>query len=265
MGKRYLSLFLVLAVLFALSGCGGKEEQEGWLVRLGRLATETAIERSEEHGDMVEEGMLELVIDKIHPGSFTREDANEIFLDCWFKGMPHMGGLDSRAGIILDADTLEVIAYKEFLGDRVTLAFPRTAKGLERVLFLDGTGSQGTWIRYVSLWSVQDGQWEALPTGIADCVRYVKGDREPFDITEHEKYENGTEIRNGFCYLDETMDEGYRLAVTCEYGFTGLFQPGSRPEAELTAILSWNPYTERFELEGDTVQPAAQQAQPEKQ
>lgn len=111
-----------------------------------------------------------------------------------------------------------------------------------------------------TLWSLQDGQWEALPTGIADCVQYVKRDREPFDITEME-YAIGIEIRNGFCYLDESMDSGYRLAVTCEYGMSGLFQPGATPPAELMAILDWNPYRECFELDESTVQPTVQQTQ----
>ena len=260
--KKKSKLFVFFGwVLFVLSACGRKEmSEDGWLAKLDKLATETIIERSDGFGDMAEDGTLEIVIAKIHPGSFTQPDANEIFLDCWFKGMPHVGGLDSRAGILLNADTMTVIAYQEYLGDEITLSCPRTAKGQNRILCLRGSGSQGTRVQYISLWSVNDGRWEALPTGIAECVQYEKKGKEPFEISENE-FE--ITIYNGFCYMDEVMYSGSRLAVAREYGLSGLFEPDAVPAAELAAILIWNPYTERFEVDGHAVQPDALQALPD--
>ncbi len=259
--KSKLFVFFVW-VLFVLSACGRQEASEdGWLAKLDKLATETIIERSDGFGDMAEDGTLEIVIAKIHPGSFTQPDANEIFLDCWFKGMPHVGGLDSRAGILLNADTMTVIAYQEYLGDEVMLSCPRTAKGQNRILCLRGSGSQGTRGQDISLWSVNDGKWEALPTGIAECVQYEKKGKEPFEIIENE-FE--ITIRNGFCYMDEVMvDSGSRLAVVREYGLSGLFEPDAAPAAELAAILIWSPHTERFELDMHAVQPDALQPLPD--
>lgn len=258
--KTKLFVFFVWAI-FALSACGRKEASEdGWIAKLNKQAVETIIEKSDELGDMVEDGTLEIVIAKIHPGSFTQADANEIFLDCWFKGLPHIGGLDSRAGILLNGDTMEVITYKEFRDDEVMLSCLRTAKGQNRILALSGGCLQGTRAQSISLWSVHDGRWEALPTGIAECVQYEKKGKEPFEISEKE-FEIW--IQNGFCYMDEIMESGSRLAVVREYGLSGLFEPEAAPAAELVAILVWNPYTERFELDMHTVQPYVLQTQPD--
>ncbi len=261
MNKKNILYIAVMCMLFVFSACGGKEEPEdGWLARLNKLATETIIESSEENGIMVEKGELEIVIDKLYPGSFTKEGANEIFVNCWFKGLPHVGGLDSRAGILLNADTLEVITYKEFRDDEVMLSCPRTAKGQNRILCLSGSGAQGTRGQCISLWSVHDGMWERLPTGIGNCVGVDKKNSVPFAINETEYEIN---IHNGWCYMSESMESGTRLAVTCEYGLSDLFEPGA-PPAELTAILVWNPHSECFELDNHTIQPKLQQAQPDK-
>ena len=260
--KKKSKLFVFFGwVLFVLSACGRKEmSEDGWLAKLDKLATETIIERSDEFGGVVKNDWKEIVIAKIHPGSFTQPDANEIFLDCWFKGMPHVGGLDSRAGILLNADTMTVIAYQEYLGDEITLSCPRTAKGQNRILCLRGSGSQGTRVQYISLWSVNDGRWEALPTGIAECVQYEKKGKEPFEIIENEFV---VRIQNGFCYMDEVMvDSGSRLAVVREYGLSDLFGSDAVPAAEMAAILVWDPHTERFELDESTVQSDAVQPLP---
>lgn len=259
MKKRAILFLAILWAFLALSGCGEKAgTEDGWYAKIHKLAVETVMEKYED-SYMIEDGTLEIVIDKIHPGSFTQEDANEVFLNCWFKGMPHIGGFDSRAGIILNADTLEVIAYKEFSDDEVMLGCPRTAKGQNRILCLSGSGSQGTRGQTISLWSVQDGRWEALPTGIADCVRYFKKDFEPFEVNENE-FE--VRIQNGWCYMDEIMASGHRLAVTCEYGLSNVFGQETIPPAELIAILVWDPLRERFELDSHTVQPNVQSKTP---
>ena len=260
--KKKSKLFVFFGwVLFVLSACGRKEmSEDGWLAKLDKLATETIIERSDGFGDMAEDGTLEIVIAKIHPGSFTQPDANEIFLDCWVKGLPHIAGLDSRVGILLNGETMEVITYKDFSGDEVMLSCPQTAKGQNRILCLSGGRSMGTHAQDISLWSVNDGRWEALPTGIAECVQYEKKGKEPFEIIENEFV---VRIQNGFCYMDEVMvDSGSRLAVVREYGLSDLFGSDAVPAAEMAAILVWDPHTERFELDESTVQSDAVQPLP---
>lgn len=266
---------LLLTMLTTLTACGGKEPSEadpntdaasstpemepspgagaasapaseaGWFDLLGKLARKTVIERSDE-GSMVEDGTLEIVIDRIQPGSFSQRKANEIFLDCRMDGMPHVGGLDSRAGILLDADTLEVIAYKEFRGDVVILEYLQTANGQTRILSLIEGAGQGYRMQNVKIWGMKDGQWADFPTGIEDYIP----DEKKGDIYEGV---NGPEreLEDSFCYVF-----GNRLAVTYEQDEPEMFFSGERVPSELVAILTWNPYKECFELETSVEQPA---------
>lgn len=244
---------LMLSALFFLSACGGKgeepEEEETWFSKLERLAVETVIENSEIYGSMVERGELEAAIDKIHSGSFSNENANEIFLDCRLLHMPHIGGLDTRAGILLNADTMELIAYKDFIGDEVLLNCLQTAKGQNRILSLTESGGQGNRGQWFELWGVRDGEWEELPTGIEEFI--------PEEYKEISTGVNGTEVGTGdsFCYM---AGDG-RLVVTYEEDDMDMFFGGVRVPSELTAILDWNPFQERFELATDIEQPAIQQ------
>lgn len=239
---------LLLSALIFLSACGKEQEpakEETWLTKLEQLAVETVIENSEMNGSMVERGELEVAIDKIHSGSFSRENANEIFLDCKLLHMPHIGGLDTRAGILLDADTLEMIAYKDFEGDHMMLHCLQTAKGQNRILSLAESGGQGYRWQWFELWGVRDGEWEELPTGIEELI--------PEEHKEITTGVNGAEIGTGdsFCY----MAGGGRLVVTFEEDIAF----GVRVPSELSVILVWNPFQERFELPTNVEQPSIQQ------
>lgn len=284
MKKKSILLIVVVWALFVFSACGGKEPSEanptpgsglpvpeteptpeagaipapapeaGWLAKINKLAVETVIEKSDENGSSVESGELEIVIKNIHPGSFSQQNANEIFLDCWFKGMPHVGGLDSRAGILLNPDTLEVIAYKEFEGDGVVLDYLQTAKGQCRILSLRESAGLGHRGQFFEIWGVRDGEWVEFPTGIEDFIPdEKKGDVEntikgPVRYTE-----------DSFCYM-----LGDRLAVTYEQDWMIMQESGIWPQSELVAILTWNRYKERFELDELVEQPAVQQTQSDK-
>lgn len=283
--RRTLIVLALLSLsLTILTACGGKEPSEanptpesglsvpetkpnleagatsapapetGWFAKINKLAVETIIEKSDENGSSVERGELEIVIENVHPGSFSQENANEIFLDCWFKGMPHVGGLDSRAGILLDADTLEVIAYKEFISDYSMLHYLQTSKGQTRILWLNTYFSQGYGGQSVEIWGVNDGKWVEFPTGIEEFIP----DEKKGDIAVGV---NGPvlEIEDSFCYV-----LGDRLAVTYEQDDMEMFFRGERVPSELVAILTWNPYKERFELEEHVEQPAVQQTQSDK-
>lgn len=276
--KRWIRvvLALLLTMMMSLTACGGKEPSEadpnpgaassppetepspgagaasapaseaGWFDLLGKLTRMTVIERSDSWGSMVEDGTFEIVIDKIHPGSFSQREANEIFLDCRIDVMPHVGGLDSRAGILVDADTLEVIAYKEFRGDTVILEYLQTANGQTRILSLIEGAGQGYRMQNVGIWGMKDGQWAEFPTGIGDYIP----DEKKGDIYEGV---NGPEreLEDSFCYVF-----GNQLAVTYEQDDLEMFFSGERVPSELVAILTWNPYKERFEPETSVEQPA---------
>ena len=123
---------LVLSALVVLSASGKEEEsaaEDSWFSELNKLAVEAVIDNSEEYGSMVEDFYLEVAIDKIYYGFFSQENADEIFVECRLLNMPHAGGLDTRLGILLNADTLEMIAFKEFYGDEVMIRCLQNAAG----------------------------------------------------------------------------------------------------------------------------------------
>ena len=259
--KMSLSCILILFMIHFLSACGKEEgqpaEEETWLKKLEQLAVESVIENSEMNGSMVESGNLEVVIDKIYSGSFSneaphqnevslhQENGNEIFLDCRLLHMPHMGGLDTRSGILLNADTMELIAYKDFIGDEVLLSCLQTEKGQSRILCLHTAVGQGHRTSYFDLWTVQGGEWVEIPTGIEEL------------IPEEKRGDWGTED----CFL--YMGAGDRLVVTYEedeqiMSEKIMYEGGSKVPSELTAILVWSPRQERFELATDIEQPDIQ-------
>lgn len=247
--RRILSVslsILMLSVLLFLSACGKEEsaEETGWFSELNKLVIETVTENSY-IASMIEEGYIEPVIDKIYYGSFSQENANEIFVDCRLKGMPHAGGLDTRAGILMEADTLALIAYKEFDGDGVLLHCLQTANGQSRILSLRtsaSTGSQGQWFE---LWSVRDGEWEELPTGIEELIPEEKKGDIAIGMNGPER-----SIEDSFCY----MSGGNRLVVTYEQDSNEKPVP-----SELIAILEWSPFQEKFVFDIHTEQPVIQQ------
>lgn len=243
------SIFLLFALIF-LSACGKEEEpaeEETWLSKLDQLAVETVIENSEMNGSLVKEGYVEVVIDKIYCGAFSKEKADEIFVECRLSGIPVRGAYDSRACFLLDADTFKISAYKEFDGDHVTLERLQTATGQSRILFMryeDGMEQ----MQGVELWGVCNGEWVELPTGIEEFI--------PEENKELVTGINGTEAKIGdnFCYL-----AGDRLVITYEEdGWTMFLNENSVP-SELIAVLKWDPYEEKFVLDTNIEQPAIQQ------
>lgn len=47
---------------------------------------------------------------------------------------PHVAGLDKTVGILLDADSLEMVAYKEFAADKVVINCIQASDGQSRIL-----------------------------------------------------------------------------------------------------------------------------------
>lgn len=231
--KLLISFGLVLFIMVFLSACGEEEEpttDDSWLSELNKLAVETAIENSFDVEILIKEVNVELVIDQIYCGSFSQENANEIFLECRLLDMPTYAGFDTRVGILLDADTLEMIAYKEFAGDEVELKCLQAANGQSRILSLCTFAGQGHRAQYINLYAVSGSEWEELPTGIEEF------------IPEEKKRSWGTE--DCFCY----MAGGDRLVVTYEEDEQVMFETGREVSSELIAILVWDPHKEQFVL-----------------
>lgn len=129
---------------------------------------------------------------KLYYGSFSHEAANEIFVVCKLLNMPHVGGLDRKAGILLDADTLQLVAYSEFPFDETVINCLQTSDGRSRILVLGTSVNQGMRAQRVYFYGIEGDQWVKLPLDIMEFV-------------PEGKWEN-LEV-NCFCYM-----AGERLA-----------------------------------------------------
>ena len=163
--------FVLLATIFCSSCTATKEisyaemfsEINNWIIdKVKENAEDTSISRSD------------IVIDQIYYGSFSQKDANslkeanEILVLCKLQNTPHAGGLDRTAGLLLSADSMEVVAYHEFAADKVIINCFHTNSGENRVLFLGTTTYQGISTQEAQLYAIKDGKWIELPISNVD-------------------------------------------------------------------------------------------------
>lgn len=168
--------FVLLATIFCSSCTATKEisyaemfsEINNWIIdKVKENAEDTSISRSD------------IVIDQIYYGSFSQKDVNlqkesdpqkidEILVLCKLQNTPHAGGLDRTAGLLLSADSMEVVAYHEFAADKVIINCLHTNSGENRVLFLGTTTYQGISTQEAQLYAIKDGKWIELPISNVD-------------------------------------------------------------------------------------------------
>lgn len=199
--------------------------EESAVSALEALAKSIVMETSELKTVITE---ADIEVDRIFYGSFSQEGADEIFVICNMLKMPHVAGLDRKAGILLDADTLQMVAYKEFAADEVVIDCLPTQNGQSRVLFLGTTGNQGMRSQTVCFYKVENDQWVEMQVETAEFL--------PEDKREAWK-------RNCFCYL---LDE--RMAVLYEDD-SKIFPEDIVEPSELIVILEWDAKTETFVVE----------------
>ena len=216
-------LLVSLFILPIFTACAPKETtvNDGRVSNLKEWVAEGVIE-SYEDGDI---DAADIIVDQICFGSFSQDGASEIFAICKILNTPHVGGLDQRACILLEADTWEIVAYKLFRADETVIECLQTSSGQSRVLFL-GTGeNHGMRSQVVELYAIQGSEWVNLPIDIMQSV----------PLREKEKLEGDC-----FCYVADN-----RMAVIYEDD-----PPISSGEdiypSELIAILIWDPETEQF-------------------
>ena len=103
---------LVLFMLMCINACGISKSRDSadMVSELNNRIIEKVAENYEE-GNI---SALDIVIVRIDFGSFSQDNASEIFVLCKILNTPHVAGLDKTVGILLDADSLEMVAYKEF-------------------------------------------------------------------------------------------------------------------------------------------------------
>ncbi len=170
--KAWIMLGFVLLATICCLFCTVKKEASyaemfaeinNWIIdKVKENAEDTSISRSD------------IVIDQIYYGSFSQKDANslkeanEILVLCKLQNTPHAGGLDRTAGLLLSADSMEVVAYHEFAADKVIINCLHTNSGENRVLFLGTTTYQGISTQEAQLYAIKDGKWIELPVSNVD-------------------------------------------------------------------------------------------------
>lgn len=99
---------------------GNAEEKEAEDVRvlfsLNQKVIETVLGNDDARVEMTES---DIVIDQILYGSFSQPDADEVLIICKIMNMPHVCGLGRKAAIILETDSMNVVAYEELVADEV--------------------------------------------------------------------------------------------------------------------------------------------------
>ena len=177
------------------------------LSRLKDRVIETVLENDEMGGAIT---ASDVVMDQTIYGSFSDSETEEMLVICKILNMPHVGGLDRRAIIILGIDSMDVVAYTEIPADEVWVDTLPMSNGQDRIIFSGKSTYQGISAQDVMYFCIQDGQWTETPVG------------------ELEVY--GEDC---FYYLTEDM-----MIVTSETELTG--------PSDITAILMWDRHAGEF-------------------
>ena len=159
----------ICCVIMFLCGCALRESEKVEeysaydFLSFETLVREIVIETSEVSTE-IETSDIELV--QMYQGSFSQENADEILVVCKLLKIPHVGGLDRRACMVLEKETLRLIAYKEIAADEVVLNCIQTKNGQNKVLVIGSTTYQGICSQTVEVLTVENQEWksEALPT-----------------------------------------------------------------------------------------------------
>ena len=124
----------------------------------------------------------DVVIDQMIYGSFSEPETEEVLVICKILNMPHVGGLDRRAIIILEIDSMDVVAYAEIPADEVWIDTLPMSNGQDRIVFSGKTTYQGISAQEIMYFCIQDGQWTQIPAEELqalgeDCFYYLAGDK----------------------------------------------------------------------------------------
>lgn len=160
-------------------------------------------------------------VDYIYRGAFTKPDAKEVFVDCRFLNVPHVGGLDRRMFLLFDEESSELLTFKEVIADKLDFTVLPCADGHNTIAVCASATSQGFITQRLFLCEYQGTEW-------------IEKTIEPL-----------TDFLNG-------MEEYYLWLETDQITVTPS-KEAAGPD-ETVAILRWNMNTEEFEgsyLRGD--------------
>lgn len=180
--KKRITILAAVILLAALPmiGCAGTKGtgDTQLLSGLNNRVIETVLENDESGGDIEKS---DVVIDQTIYGSFSEADKNEVLVICKISNTPHVGGLDRRAIIILEIETMDMVAYAEVPADEVWVDTLPMSNGQDRIIFSGKSTYQGISTQDVMYFCIQDGQWMEMPVKELeilgeDCFYYLTGD-----------------------------------------------------------------------------------------
>ena len=175
-----ISAVVILLVAFLMAGCAGTKgiDETQLLSRLNNRVIEMVLENDETEGAIT---ASDIVIDQTIYGSFSEPEAEEVLVICKILNMPHVGGLDRRALIILGIDSMDVVAYTEIPADEVWVDILPMSNGQDRIIFSGKSTYQGISAQDIMSFCIQDGQWTEVPVEELEalgeaCFYYPTGD-----------------------------------------------------------------------------------------
>lgn len=200
---------LLMLVILSLTGCGLAKK---------KITTTENTDIVEIAENLAEEGTFEagdIYVDSILYGNYTQAKESELLVLCKIKNNVHAAGLDRTLAIVFQQDSMEVVAYKEFGYDEVTLC-PLPTEAESRILFLGRTTYQNNTTQYLSLYCVEEKEWNECPI-------------------------EGVEIQeNDLCYI---TDDNKLIVVPQEKGE----YPTERiPLWKKQTVYEWDQHDERF-------------------
>ena len=208
MRKRNIFFCFTVTLIFLLAGCGKASDSRNSFSELSEYIVEKVMKNYED-GNINQE---DIMIDQIYYGHFSRKDVNEIFVLCKILNTPHVAGLDKTVAVLLKADSLEQIAYREFNADNIEIDCMPTSTGQSKILYIGTTTYQGISTQEIQLLNIQDNQWIDTP------IEGLKNLEEEY-----------------FCFM------GNRAIIVSS--LDQITNP-----ADIIAVLKWNPDTEQFSL-----------------
>lgn len=159
MGKKILA---VLVLVISMSGCADSAgtDDTHLLSGLNGRVVEAVLE-NHESGDAVTAS--DVIINQTFYGSFSKPGAEEVLAVCSILNTPHVGGLGRAAIIILEVDSMDVVAYDEIPADEVWVSSLSMSNGQDRILFAGKSTYQGISSQDVAYYGIQNGQWMEIP------------------------------------------------------------------------------------------------------
>lgn len=220
--RKRVSIFtiVILVLVLCMSGCADSTgtDDTHLLSRLNDRVVETILE-NDESGDTVTASNV--MINQTFYGSFSKPKTEEVLVVCRILNMPHVGGLGRIAIIILEVDSMDVVAYDEIPADEVWVSSLSMSNGQDRIIFSGKSTYQGISSQDVAYYGIQNGQWMEIPA-------------EEFAVLGEDS----------FYFLT-----GDVMIVASKSELTDV--------SDITAILKWNQEVGKFILEQSSENPSA--------